>query len=169
MGVIKLRRRAYEEPKSVFDNWTTERRAGIRVVKAVTRGIDVAQNSRAGSLDKRIGLELRVAVVDFSGERLSRTEGVRFKLQTEVAVKVIAAALGDNVDHAARCAAKLSVETARLNLYFLYELERQVIGFAQLAGAEVCDFRTVDDERVLCAARAVYLEAAAQRFFSRCA
>src|SRR5215217_6063204 len=110
MGMIKLRRRAYQKPKSVFDNWTTKRRAGVRVVKAVTRGIDVAQNSRAGSLNERIRLELRVTVVNFSGKRLSRTESVRFKLQPEVAVKLIAAALGDNVDHAARCTTKLSIE-----------------------------------------------------------
>ena len=130
MRVIKLRRRAYQEPKSVFDNWTTKRRAGVRVVKFVTRGIDVAQNSRTGPLDKRICLELRVTVVNFSGERLSSTETVRLKLQPEIAVKLIAAALGDNVDYAAGCATKLSIETARLNLHFLYELERQVIGFA---------------------------------------
>src|SRR5262249_39974657 len=34
---------------------------------------------------------------------------------------------------------------------------------------EVCDFRTIDDESVLCAARAVHLEAAAQGFFPGCA
>src|SRR5215510_13213827 len=112
MGVIKLRRRAYEKPKSVFDNWSTKRAAGISVVKAVTRGIDVTQASRTGSLDKRIGLDLRVTVVDFSGERLSRTEIARLKLHPEVAVKFIAAALGDNVDHAAGGAAKFSIETA---------------------------------------------------------
>ncbi len=85
---------------------------------------------RAGSLDKRIRLELRIAVVNFSGERLSRTESVRLELHPEVAVKLIAAALGDNVDHAARGATKLSIESAGLYLHFLDELERQVIVFA---------------------------------------
>src|SRR5215510_5038745 len=130
MRVIELRRRADEKPKSVFDNWSTNRAAGIGVVKAVAWRVDVAQASGARSLNKRIGLKLRIAVVDFSRERLSRTEIARLKLHSEVTVKLIAAALGDNVDHAAGSATKLSIETARLNLHFLYELERQVIGFA---------------------------------------
>ena len=130
IGVIKLRRRAHEKPEPVFNNWSTNRDAGISVVKAVTRWIDVAQHRCAGSLNQRIGLKLRVAVVNFPGERLSCTESVRLELHPKVAVKLIAAALGDNVDHAASRAAKLSIETARLYLHFLYELERQVIGFA---------------------------------------
>src|ERR1051325_2995593 len=127
MAVIKLRRRAHQKPKPVFDDWTTERAAGIGVVKLVARRIDVAQVSRTGSLDQRIRLELRITVVNFSGEILSRTERVRLELHSEVAVKLIAAALGDNVDHAACGAAKLSIETAGLYLHFLYELEWEVI------------------------------------------
>ena len=130
MGVIKLGRRAYEKPEPVFDNGSTKRGAGIRVVKAVTWWIDVAQSSGTGSLNKRIGLILRVAVVNFSSERLARTESVGFELHAELAVKLIATALGDNVDHAAGGATKLSIETAGLYLHFLYELERLVIGFA---------------------------------------
>src|SRR6185503_9925436 len=123
MGVIKLRRCAYEKPESVSDNWSTNRAAGISVVKAVTRGIDVAQRFRAGALDKRVRLKLRVTVRDLSRERLSRAETACFKLHTEVAVKIVATALGNNVDDAARCTAKLSIKTARLYLHFLYELE----------------------------------------------
>src|SRR5689334_4272120 len=127
MGVIKLRRRADEKPKSVFDDWSTERAARICVVKVVTRRIDVAQVSRTRSLDQRVRLKLRVAVVNFSGEILSRTESVRLELHPEVAVKFVAAALGDNVDHAAGGAAKLSIEAAGLHLHFLHELEREVV------------------------------------------
>ena len=57
---------------------------------------------------------------------------VGLKLHSEFSVKLIAAALGDDVDYAARCAAKLGIETARLHLHFLYELERQVVGVAQV-------------------------------------
>ena len=130
MGVIKLWRRADEKPKSVFDDWSTQRATGISVVELVTWWIDVAQASRAGSLVQRIRLELRVAVVNFSGERLSRTESVRLELHPKVTMKIVAAALGDNVDYAACGSTKLSIETARLNLHFLYELEWQVIVFA---------------------------------------
>src|ERR1044072_4026488 len=169
MGMIKLRRRAHETPETVFDNWPTDRATRVSVVEVVAWRIDVAQNRGTGSLDKRIGLKLRVAVVDFPGKILSRAESVRLKLHPKVAVKIIAAALGDDVDHAACCAAKFSIETAGLYLHFLYELERQVIVFAQLASAGVCDFRTIRDECVLCATRAVYLKATAQRFFPGCA
>src|SRR5215216_3231523 len=127
MSVIKLRRRAYEKPESVSDNWSTKRAAGISIVKAVTWWIDVAQGCRAGSLNKRICLKLRVTVRDLSRERLSRTETARFKLHPEVSVKIIATAFGNNVDYAACCTAKLSIKTARFNLHFLYKLERYVI------------------------------------------
>src|SRR5689334_1973325 len=127
MGVIKLRRRADEKPESVFDDWSTQRAARVSVVELVTRRVDVGQVGRTGSLDKRVGLKLRITVVDFAGKVLSRAECVRFELHAEVAVKFIAAALGDNVDHAAGGAAKLSIETARLHLHFLHELKRQVI------------------------------------------
>ena len=130
MAVIKLWRRAYEKPEPVFDNWSTNRSARIGVVKVVAWWIDVTQSSGTGSLDKRIGLKLRVTIVNFSGERLSRAETVRFELHPEVSVKIIATAFGDNVDHAACRTTKLRIETAGLYLHFLYELERQVIGFA---------------------------------------
>ena len=124
MSVIKLRRRAYEKPEPVFDNRSTNCGTGISVVKAVTWWIDVAQSSCTRSLDKRIRLELWITVVNLSGERLSRTESVRLKLHPEFSVKIIAAALSDNVDHAACGATKLSIETAGLYLHFLHELKR---------------------------------------------
>ena len=140
MRVIKLRRRAGEKPQSIFNDWSTKRDARISVVKVVTRWIDVAQGSRTRSLDKWICLKLRVAVRDLSGERLARTETVRLKLHPEVAVKIIATALGNNVDYAACGAPKLSIKTARLHLHFLYKLEGEIVCVTKLAGAEVCNF-----------------------------
>ena len=95
MAVIKLRRRAYEKPEPVFNNWSTNRGARIRVVEVVAWRIDVTQSSGAGSLNKRIRLELWVTIVDFSSERLSRTESIRLKLHSEVAVKFITLFLHD--------------------------------------------------------------------------
>jgi hypothetical protein len=55
-------------------------------------------------------------------------------------MKIVAPALGDHVDYAAGGPAKLSIETTRLHLNFLYKLEGDVVVVAKLSGAEVGDF-----------------------------
>jgi hypothetical protein len=68
---------------------------------------------------------------------------------TEFAVHVIAAALGNDVDNAARGAAEFSFKTAGFHLDLLYELGRNGVVAVQRTGTEVGDLLAVDDEDVL--------------------
>ena len=72
---------------------------------------------------------------------------------------LIATAFGYDVNHAAGRTTILGLEAIGLNLDFLYELERNVVIGVQVAGAEIGNFLTVNNERVLRTARAVDLNA----------
>ena len=81
-------------------------------------------------------------------------------------MKVIAAALRNNVNHATCGATVLSLEARRLDLNILNELERDVVVSVQRARPEVGYFLAVDDEGVLRSRCSVYLETAAKRLIA---
>src|SRR3989442_11437408 len=55
--------------------------------------------------------------------RTLRFERVRLEVTIRRSMKVVAAALGDNVDHSTQCFAILRFKTAGLDLHFLDEVE----------------------------------------------
>ena len=86
-------------------------------------------------------------------------------VEQRVAVIVVGAALGDDVDHAAGRAAVLRGVAAGLHLDFFDEVDDDVL--ARQAALQVGRLDAVDDVAVLAGARAVDREAAELRFLVR--
>src|SRR6266511_886725 len=79
-------------------------------------------------------------------------------------MKVVAAALSDDVDHAARGAAILRFESAALDLNFADKFKRNRALTSECCVTNIRDFNTVDNESVLgtaCAVNRVPAHAAA--------
>ncbi len=118
-----------EEPEPILDDVAAEVDAEVLALVAV---------DGAGGGDDRVGARLQRVVVEV-GE--------------DVALELVAARLGDDVDHAAGRAAVLGLVAAGLDVDRLHELEVELLALEAVLDAGGVD--AVDDERVLGAGGAV--------------
>ncbi len=146
-----------EEPHPVLDNRPAEREAGLVTVFLVLRIGHVLRFGRVGEADAKArhpGADRRKA----RRRRGAARQLVPLILQPDVAVPVVRAALGDDVDHATRRAAELRRVAARLDLDLFDEVGNDVL--ARRAALQVGGLDAVDDVAVFAGAGAVDRQAA---------
>ena len=69
-------------------------------------------------------------------------------METEFAVKLIAASSSNHTNHATRRTAVKRIEPARFNLYLLEKLSRNIVCFIQSPGPIIGDFLAIYDKNV---------------------
>jgi hypothetical protein len=148
--VLDVRGIGGEEVEPVLEDGPAEGEAGRHDRVVVLLGLEEVRG---------VGVQGRALVV----AAVAAVEPVAGVGDTEAAVELVRAAAGGHVDDTAGGAAELRLEAAALDLDLLHELERDVVGLAQRAAAEIAHFGSVDVERVLGAAGAADLDAADAR------